>query len=293
MKSKFLLSAALFVACVCSVSVQAQLEVQTSGDVKADKSIAIGTNPDSKIALNVRKVGSEAGTYGIKSIVTMPSSPNITLYGIYGEANALNATSIQSPQPVVGVYGTAKRNADLSVFNAGVAGIAQWSGGIGVFGGINNTLTSLPVGAKYAGYFEGTTKVNGTLLTNLLVLNGDTIHVNNVRSLPTEAVNSLTQLRPVSYSFKSDSSWKYDEKMQREMESVHYGLIAQDVQKVLPELVYERDGSLSVNYIELIPLLIMKVQELSNEVNTLKSLQSQVVKSAMRKETVTDRKRHV
>lgn len=290
MKSKILASVMLFAACMCSISVQAQLEVQTSGDVKADKTIAIGTTPDSKIALNVYKIGSSSSSpvYGIKSNVTMSYSPNFSLYGIYGAADARNTTSIESPQPVVGVYGTFKKNDNVPIFTAGVAGIAHWRGGIGVFGGINSTLITLPIGAKYAGYFNGTTMVNGTLLTNILVLNGDTVHVNNVRSLPTETANSLNQLHPVSYSFKSDSSWKYDEKMQREMESLHYGLIAQDVQKVLPELVYEREGGLSVNYIELIPLLIMKVQELSNEVNTLKSLQGQAVKSAIKKETTTD-----
>ncbi len=47
-------------------------------------------------------------------------------------------------------------------------------------------------------------------------------------------------------------------------------MIAQDVQKVFPELVYERDNKLSINYIELIPLLIKTIQELSTEVEELK-----------------------
>lgn len=51
----------------------------------------------------------------------------------------------------------------------------------------------------------------------------------------------------------------------------HYGLLAQDVQKLFPDLVKENgDGYLSVNYIELIPLLIQAVQELSGEVEELK-----------------------
>ena len=62
-----------------------------------------------------------------------------------------------------------------------------------------------------------------------------------------------------------------DEDMQRDMEGTHYGFIAQDVQKIPPEIVYERDGQLSVNYLELIPLLVQKVQELSAEVETLKT----------------------
>ena len=195
---------------------------------------------------------------------------NYSLFGIYASVDGHNATIIHSPQPIIGVYGYARKNVDLAVLSAGVAGIAHWRSGVGVYGGINSPVSAIPADALYAGYFNGTTKVNGTLLTNMLVLHGDTINVNNARSIPTDAANSLTQLHPVSYSFKPDSTLKYDEKLQREMEGTHYGLIAQEVQKVLPELVYEREGSLSINYIEMIPLLIMKVQELSSELEAIK-----------------------
>lgn len=47
--------------------------------------------------------------------------------------------------------------------------------------------------------------------------------------------------------------------------------MAQDVQKLFPDMVHEDGaGYLSVNYIELIPLLIQTVQELSTEVEELK-----------------------
>lgn len=158
----------------------------------------------------------------------------------------------------------------VTTFAAGVAGIAHWRGGIGVYGGINSPISSIPADAKYAGYFKGTTKVDGTLLANVIVLNGDTISINNVRNLPQRNTNSLTQLHPVSYTFKPDTTWKYDEKMQREMEATHYGFIAQEVQKIFPELVYEREGNLSINYIEMIPLLLQEIQKLSAEVDELK-----------------------
>ena len=50
----------------------------------------------------------------------------------------------------------------------------------------------------------------------------------------------------------------------------HYGLIAQDLQRIYPDLVYENDnGYLSVNYTELIPLLIQSIKELKDEVDLL------------------------
>ena len=52
----------------------------------------------------------------------------------------------------------------------------------------------------------------------------------------------------------------------------HYGLIAQELKEVYPNLVYENEqGGLSINYIEMIPLLVQSIQELTTEVNQLKS----------------------
>ena len=54
------------------------------------------------------------------------------------------------------------------------------------------------------------------------------------------------------------------------LERVHYGLLAQELQDLYPDLVYEgEDGYLSVNYIELIPILIKSIQDLSAKVDAL------------------------
>ena len=51
-----------------------------------------------------------------------------------------------------------------------------------------------------------------------------------------------------------------------------YGFIAQEVQNVLPELVCKIDdsGFLSVNYIEIIPFLVSKVQSQDKEIKSLR-----------------------
>ena len=50
----------------------------------------------------------------------------------------------------------------------------------------------------------------------------------------------------------------------------HYGLVAQELEKIYPDLVYENDnGYLSINYTELIPLLIQSIKELKEEVDRL------------------------
>lgn len=54
-----------------------------------------------------------------------------------------------------------------------------------------------------------------------------------------------------------------------------YGLIAQDVQKIYPDLVNEinidENIILSINYIDMIPLLLHKIQKMQKEIDELKN----------------------
>ena len=50
------------------------------------------------------------------------------------------------------------------------------------------------------------------------------------------------------------------------------GLLAQDVEKVLPNLVFtDNEGKKLVDYISLIPILIKAIDEQQKEINELKS----------------------
>jgi hypothetical protein len=74
------------------------------------------------------------------------------------------------------------------------------------------------------------------------------------------AVESLSTLQTIYYSWKNS-----------ENKSLHLGLIAQEVEAVFPEIVSESSISnmKGVNYMELIPVLIKAIQELSAKVETL------------------------
>ena len=75
------------------------------------------------------------------------------------------------------------------------------------------------------------------------------------------ALDKIMTLRPVNFSWKSDETKK-------EM----LGLIAQDVEKVFPQLIDEnRDGYMGVRYQELVPVLIAAIQELKQEIEILKN----------------------
>jgi hypothetical protein len=76
------------------------------------------------------------------------------------------------------------------------------------------------------------------------------------------AIDSLLTLRTVKYTWKKDTS-----------EKVNLGLIAQDVQKVFPEVIdTNADEMLGVRYQELVPVLVKAIQELKAENDNLKSI---------------------
>jgi hypothetical protein len=82
----------------------------------------------------------------------------------------------------------------------------------------------------------------------------------NIQGQIENAVQSISVLRPVKYTFKSDQS-----------NILRVGLIAQDVQRVLPEVVDTDDkGFLGVRYSEVVPLLVAAIKELHAEIESLK-----------------------
>ena len=64
--------------------------------------------------------------------------------------------------------------------------------------------------------------------------------------------------------------WRDEMKEHHGREGYEYGLIAQEVQREFPEMVYEEDGYLSVDYIQMIPVLVEAIKELKTELNSLK-----------------------
>ena len=67
------------------------------------------------------------------------------------------------------------------------------------------------------------------------------------------------------------------------MKNKHYGLIAQELKEIYPDLVVEGDdGFLGVNYIEIIPLLIRSIQELNAKVEQYENGNTPIQKSQTR-----------
>ena len=127
--------------------------------------------------------------------------------------------------------------------------------------------TKMFMGGTTAGatafYIQSNT-TNGVYLTaggTSWTANSD-IRLKNVISPIDSAVDKLTTLNPVIFSWKSDDTNKEN-----------IGLIAQDVKEVLPQVIdTNEDGFLGVRYLELVPVLVKAIQELKSENDTLKEI---------------------
>ena len=82
---------------------------------------------------------------------------------------------------------------------------------------------------------------------------------NSVEQIKTDAT-ILKKLNPVSFTFKDD-----------EQNKKHFGFIAQELEILYPQLVSDNEGGFkTVNYIEMIPILLSQMKNMQREIDKLK-----------------------
>ncbi|WP_203293824.1 tail fiber domain-containing protein [Luteirhabdus pelagi] len=191
-------------------------------------------------------------------------------------------------------------NANISggagMYGIGFTGIvADGATGISGYGFVG--VEGIPVDPiiDWAGYFFGDIGINNdSYATNYFIWSDSRIKSNISPFI--NAISLVNQLTPVTYDkafsvtkndsgvsnlskiesqpLRDNSSQKYDSNSIAEI-----GFLAQDVQKVFPQLVHKRkinlansdiEELLSVNYIGLIPVLTKAIQEQQTEIEDLK-----------------------
>ena len=85
----------------------------------------------------------------------------------------------------------------------------------------------------------------------------------------TSALDYINRLNPVTYNWNA----KAKELNSNKPNSLDYGLIAQEVESVLPNIVHGifDDKYKSIDYIKLIPIMVGAIKELKQEINRLKN----------------------
>ena len=264
---KILFLAVAVLAMTIGNNLYAQLKVQNDGKV---------------VVYNDMRV-SPATTDDTIPVVRVTANAQLkkTGIGVYSQALYKYHHTNESPQnKVIAIYGNTAWDSTQSFnyapripFTAGVAGTS--SSGIGVYGGTGtgSTLPALLPGA-YAGYFCGNVYTTGTTTASTYLTSASLQNAENMAYIQygTRAENPILKLRPITFQDKQETVKATDAKgTQTYEQKQHYGLIAQDVIKVIPEVVcMNQDSTYSINYNELIPLLIMSVQEMSAEITALK-----------------------
>lgn len=97
----------------------------------------------------------------------------------------------------------------------------------------------------------------------------------NIRPI-SKAADIIRRLRPVQFNWNKKAVELNSAKDTRRL---NYGLVAQEVETVLPDIVHEIYGEyMSVDYEQVIPILVMMCQELSRENSKLKQRMSKIEK---------------
>jgi hypothetical protein len=104
------------------------------------------------------------------------------------------------------------------------------------------------------------------LITSDLVITGSLYNTSDIRlkenitEISTAKMDDLFTLNPVIFTYKND-----------QFKKKHYGVLAQDVEKVFPELVENNmSGYKTVNYQELVPLMLAKMKNMQEQIDELK-----------------------
>ena len=114
--------------------------------------------------------------------------------------------------------------------------------------------------------------ISDVLIDGSILMPSDERLKNNIVQMPSHYNDLLMQVEPKCFSLNRERP-----------EKMHFGFIAQQLEDLIPNLVangstvYENNAPhttpyKSVNYLEFIPLLLLKIQDLQTQINELKLL---------------------
>jgi len=240
-------------------------------------SSTLGVTGASTLAALSATTGSFSSTLGVTGATTLSSTLGVTgattLAGLSATTGSFSSTlavtgtstftgAITANGGVTGnltgnvtgnVSGTAKNLTGADAYTNGTDGWWRSNGQAGWY----SATYSVGIYATQAGWVQ--TYNSAGILANAFQQVSDARLKNNIIDSK-YGLAEVLQLRSVEYDKQSDG--KHD-----------VGLIAQEVESIIPEFVFtsETDGMKSINYAQMVSVLVKAVQELSAEVNVLKA----------------------
>ena len=279
----------------------AQLKVNSDGAVCVNRNTAV---PNTLLTIGDNTNDPPLGYAGIVSFLHAHNIP--TGEKCFGSYNALKGI-VNNGGHTTGSFNYAHIGTSGKIFGV-VGSVGSSQNGVGVYGtaGGYGSMYGETVNSSYAGYFAGPTLVDGTLTATSIVTPSDITLKENIIPINEEekengrTLDHVMNMNVIKYTYKAkeyvkdpdEVSLYEDEKQAAEAERIakerklemarqkHYGLSAQELQTIYPDLVHKGDNDiLGINYVELVPILIRSIQELKQKLDETKGNGSRMTRS--------------
>ncbi len=237
------------------------------------------------IGIKCQATGNSYGSYSQRVIgLNGVAGRAHTAVGVYGGKCVMEEYITN----FAGVYGSdVYGDPSFSSYNANYSGIyaGYFNGGVRVTEGIYATVLSPTASVSSSGQ-NGTTILSdrGERVTDKL---SQVQTMQFLRYDPTEETRtgsiSIEDMDVDDMSSEEQDSLMevvQNEERKHRLSSIQYGLDANQLKAVYPELVYEdKNGNVSINYVEMVPLLVQSINELSAKVAELEGKASKKAKA--------------
>ena len=208
---------------------------------------------------------------GSSSLTTTGTVTSGTWSASFGAVSGANLTTLNASNLSSGTVGTARLGSGTANSTTFLRGDSTWVAVAG-FSSTDDTTTNAsyyPVIATTAGgstaktsstklYFNPST---GTLSSTIFNSLSDINFKTNISKL-THSIDTIKQLNGYSFDWKDGSGSSY-------------GVIAQEIEKIIPNAVTQDNDQKSVNYAAIVPFLI---EAIKTQQSTIESLESRIAK---------------
>jgi hypothetical protein len=276
----------LIIIALTTISVKSQIKVNSAGHIGIGASgisnyktyIYNPSTINNARGLSVKLEQPAQGYYKQYSILGSITSGKGYTFGVYGYAYNTTVTNYGRSY---GVFGKAGNGA--GGYNYGVYGWLYGSNnGAAIFGTVY-PLGDVNTMGKYAGYFRGDVHVEDELWADE-VTESDIRIKENIIDID-NSLDNILKIKGQKYKLKlpneifqetgdSDTidNETFDYSKLQKYQKDHYGIIAQELQEVFPDLVYKSPkGLLGIDYEGLIPIIIEAIKEQQAQIETLKA----------------------
>jgi hypothetical protein len=258
-----------------------------SGSIQIDATATTNWSTGIKTQLNNNTVVSSSSQVSYTGLSNIPSgiissSAQIdTLFNIDGLVSASSQVNFTQLSGISNGIVSGSSQVTPLLPTGVVSGSIQILGGSNILSGsnqsnitsINQNLGTSTTGVQFASLGIGTTPD----ATYELKIQGDVAASGDIVAYYTSDKRLKDNIQPIQNALDKVNelggyTFDWNEKLQKARKGHDIGVIAQEVQSVLPEVVVERDnGYLGVDYQKLVPVLIEAIKELSAKVKELEN----------------------